>query len=214
MSALAPPRSVARRAYGRGRRHGLARSAPARSRPPGRSPARRGRPSRGSRTRPRRRTGTRTRRARPGAGAGRSRYRTPSSSRNGVRKPVGPPAPSASGPLERRQRSRRCAVLRVQDGAGGLGGRALERLRGAGHRGRGLDQLAGELPEEPPPAEVDLASGPALVGRPPVGTGAPHRRRTPRRLADVVGRLGSAWGRSMGRSIGAASLRDRSVSTG
>ncbi len=53
----------------------------------------------------------------------------------------------------------RCAALRVQDDAGRVGRRLLQGLGGPGHRHRGLDHLAGEGPEEPPPAHVGLRRG-------------------------------------------------------
>ena len=49
----------------------------------------------------------------------------------------------------------RRAGVRVKDPGRGLGRRALECLRGTCDRRRGLDQLTGELPEEPATSEVD-----------------------------------------------------------
>ena len=86
-----------------------------------------------------------------------------------------------------------------EDRAGRLGRGPLQRLRRAGHRRRGLDQLAGECPEEPPPTEVHRparwtgAVAAADVGRrPPDGAGA------------GVGRLrvGAGVARLVGQSCG------------
>ena len=65
---------------------------------------------------------------------------------------------------------------RVEDRAGGLRGDALDRLRGADHARRAVEQVAGELPEEAPPGQVGALTrrnrgrGSASGGRVSVGS--------------------------------------------
>ena len=92
---------------------------------------------------------------------------------------------------------------RVEDRAGGLGRRPLERLGGAGDRRRGLDQLAGELAEEPPPGEV-RASARRGSGAPRAGRRA--RRGSGRRSAPRHRRAGSAVGIGVVDRVGQCAL--------
>ena len=164
----------------------LRASAPARSPRPGRSPARRGRPSGGSRWRPRAPSGPRPRPARRAArrwSMTEERRRRPrgtacgsrSAARRAGRRRAAPPSDAADAPGRgSRRRPRRCA---------------LEGLGGARDRRRGLDQLAGELAEEAPPAR----------GRPP-----PARDLAGAACSAGSGRRRSALGRRRRRRSGRA----------
>ena len=135
-SALAAPRSVARRAYGRESANSAAVSA---------SPIAATWPMAGApRTiisRIAKATSPADRQSYSTSASGSCRwsmrYRTPASSRNGVRNPLGAGSPANSASRCRRARRRR---VRVEERAGRLGRRALERLGGTGHGRRRLDE--------------------------------------------------------------------------
>ena len=92
--------------------------------------------------------------------------------------------------IRRRPRSQSGrSALGVQDRAGRLRRRLLERLRGARDRCRGVDQLDPERAKESPPTQVD--------GR--VGSGRRRPRRLGRRGLTLWGRWFGRWG---GRGIG------------
>ena len=115
--------------------------------------------------------------------------------------------PLATGPAPTSGRAARSrAAPGFEDRAGRLGRDLLERLRGADHRGRGLDQLARECAEELAPTEVH-------------GRGGDRRRRGRRRTGAAAGRDASVgvgarrrWDRSAGSVNRRASMRrSRSV---
>ena len=73
-----------------------------------------------------------------------------------------------------------CRAFRVEDRARRVGRCLLERLRGAGHGGRRLDELARERPEEPPAPHVDRGGRRERPRAAPPGR-ARARRIRPRR---------------------------------
>ena len=108
-----------------------------------------------------------------------------------MRNPLGPRPRRLAGWAERAGRA-----FRVEDPPGRLGGGLLERLRGAGDRGRRLDQLAGEGAEEATPAQVDRGgrrAGAVASDR----SASPDRPRPPRsRRVGLVRALSGTTGGS------------------
>ena len=129
--------------------------------------------------------------------------RTPSAlQRNGVRKPVGGPAARRPAASCRRRRRARAAGRRVEDRAGRLGRRSLERLGGARRPSPRSGQLARELAEEPAPGEVADLGRRRLAGRASTAgraVGADVARRPWRRSVGIGSAAESGVDSSTGR---------------